>query len=83
MSEADKRCECGEPLPCSYCTVTIDMRVAHQALMRLNPIQRGRILCWFCSTCSQHIGPGQDHRCPFMAEREPPAVAPLDKLTEA
>lgn len=60
--------------------VTDDMRAAYQALMRLDRAQRELILCWFCSTCAAHIGPGEAHRCPFMVERRPPTAAPLDEL---
>ncbi len=55
------KCECGFDLPCSYHTVTETMREARRALLALNLIQRGLILCWFCPACHEYIGPGESH----------------------
>lgn len=38
-------------------------KVALDALLALSPTQRGRVLCWFCDACHEHVGPGKTHRC--------------------
>lgn len=66
MSErqSNEGCDCGQPLPCSYHTLTDAMRIAYHALRRLDRLQRGRVLCWFCRDCDAYIGPGEAHQCP-------------------
>lgn len=50
-------CACGAPSPCSCHEVTDDMRIASQALRRLDEVQRGMVLCWFCRWCHRYVGP--------------------------
>lgn len=56
-------CECGHPSPCSFHTTTPKMREALQALLELDPAQRGRLFCWFCPECYEQIPPGGEHKC--------------------
>lgn len=55
-------CGCGAPSPCSEHETTDAMRYARAALMALDDVQRGRVLCWFCGVCSRYVGPGDSCR---------------------
>jgi hypothetical protein len=72
MSQA--QCTCRESIkgsffaPCSLHQTTPAMVQAFRALRGLNATQRARVLCWFCSTCNEHIPPGDEHKCPMVSD---------------
>lgn len=63
MKGAFMKCECGSPNPCEYHDITPEMKLALSTLKSLTEIQRGRILCWFCSGCYRYVGPGDYCHC--------------------
>jgi hypothetical protein len=40
-----------------------NLKLAMDALLALNPTDRGRVLCWFCDACREYVGPGDKHFC--------------------
>jgi hypothetical protein len=42
---------------------TREAQEAHRLLMLLGETQRGLVLCWFCSGCYRHAGPGDYCTC--------------------
>ena len=62
-AEKTLECGCGETKPCKWHDVTDEMRQAFALLLAMNPVQRGRLLCWFCTDCRKEIEPGECNPC--------------------
>lgn len=58
-AKAEAYCDCGQSRPCKFHDVTAEMTQVFVLLRAMNPEQRSRIFCWFCSACGKERKPGE------------------------